>query len=388
LRIDPDGGDGPAVKTPKEPTPDELIERLYGAPFESQLWQGWLEDMIKVLRAHSGQIQLLDHASGTGDWVAIQGHCDRGMAAYDQHFWDYDIVAKRALQVPQFRAVASHEVVSDKEYLNSSFYNDFCKPYLNNTFRIIGSVFELQESTRVTLGFHRKDDAGPFSPEESALITSLIPHLRRALLIRSRLMDARRRLSATQAALDRIRYGVLILSRRFEVVLTNKYAEAILKRRDGLSMDRFGRLCAESHRETEAIAAAILRCKDSRTAVALRVSRPSGSPDYELLLSPIPSRPPAEMFEHGSVAVFLRDPQHVPAPQASILNGLYDLSAAEADVAIALARGLSLQEIAAKSGRGIETVRSHLRSIFQKTGTSRQSELVGLLTAIGGFAES
>jgi DNA-binding CsgD family transcriptional regulator len=331
---------------------------------------------------------VLDRGSGAADWIAKHGHSDSSLAAYEQHFCNCDIVVERALRIPEFSAVTSQEVVPDKEYVNSPIFNDFNKPYLDGAFRIIGSVFALHDSKQVTFGLHRNADAGLYSAEERALITAMLPHLRRALTIRTRLIDASRRTSGAEAVLDRIQYGVLILSRRSEVILTNAYADAVLKRRDGLTMDRFGRLCAESHRETEALGAAITSCRMNRNAVALRISRPSEAPSYELLLSPIPARPQAQGFEHGSVAVFLRDPEQVPTPQASILHRLYDLSPAEAKVAVALARSLSLQEIATESGRGIETVRSHLRSIFLKTGTARQSELVGLLTAIGGFTES
>jgi hypothetical protein len=120
---------------------EELIERLYAAPFEPQLWQSWLEDLIEMLKSRTGQILLLDRASGAADWVAMQGHSAPSLAAYEQYFCEHDVVAQRALQTPGLRALTSQELVPDKEYLNSPIFNDFNKPYLDGAFRVIGSVF-------------------------------------------------------------------------------------------------------------------------------------------------------------------------------------------------------------------------------------------------------
>nr|WP_276552804.1 helix-turn-helix transcriptional regulator [Bradyrhizobium elkanii] len=68
------------------------------------------------------------------------------------------------------------------------------------------------------------------------------------------------------------------------------------------------------------------------------------------------------------------------APPAHILYGLFDLSPAEARVAQRLVEGSSVEEIATSNDLSQETVRKQLKSVLAKTGTSRQAELVGLLT--------
>jgi DNA-binding CsgD family transcriptional regulator len=61
---------------------------------------------------------------------------------------------------------------------------------------------------------------------------------------------------------------------------------------------------------------------------------------------------------------------------------LLGLTPAEARVAKALARGATLAEIAGEFNLSMKTVRMQLRSIFAKTETHRQSDLVALLTQI------
>lgn len=55
---------------------------------------------------------------------------------------------------------------------------------------------------------------------------------------------------------------------------------------------------------------------------------------------------------------------------------IFGLTAAEARVAVQLAGGYSLAEIAETNGVNISTLRAQLRSVYAKTGTNKQAELV------------
>jgi len=66
-------------------------------------------------------------------------------------------------------------------------------------------------------------------------------------------------------------------------------------------------------------------------------------------------------------------------PDAAALPRTFGLSPAETRLCLVLAEGLSLAEAAERCGVTKETSRQRLKSIFQKTGTNRQSALVALL---------
>jgi DNA-binding CsgD family transcriptional regulator len=63
-------------------------------------------------------------------------------------------------------------------------------------------------------------------------------------------------------------------------------------------------------------------------------------------------------------------------PQADFLETRFGLSPAEARLVALLFAGASLRSSATALGIKYETVRSYLKSAFQKTGTHRQAELV------------
>lgn len=60
---------------------------------------------------------------------------------------------------------------------------------------------------------------------------------------------------------------------------------------------------------------------------------------------------------------------------------MYGLSSAESDVVVLLLRGQSTREAALSLEISVNTLRTHLRRIFAKTGARSQSELVLFLAA-------
>jgi DNA-binding CsgD family transcriptional regulator len=96
------------------------------------------------------------------------------------------------------------------------------------------------------------------------------------------------------------------------------------------------------------------------------------------------------LFVPGTVALAILRPLLPPASDpAAQLSQRYGLTRSEIRLALALREGGTLSAVADRLGVSRETVRSHLRSVFAKTGTHRQRELVALVLKVtGGFAVS
>ncbi len=80
--------------------------------------------------------------------------------------------------------------------------------------------------------------------------------------------------------------------------------------------------------------------------------------------------------------VILIDLGTTPIINHSALQGLFELTATEASLAADIATGKPLAKIAEARRVSITTARTQLASIFGKTHTRRQAELVALLTRI------
>ncbi len=78
----------------------------------------------------------------------------------------------------------------------------------------------------------------------------------------------------------------------------------------------------------------------------------------------------------AGAVIFLTQPHQEREASPEMLARIYDLTPAAAAVAALLIAGLSTDEIAEELQIEVTTVRSHLRQLFDRTGTSRQAELV------------
>jgi len=99
--------------------------------------------------------------------------------------------------------------------------------------------------------------------------------------------------------------------------------------------------------------------------------------DFDLLLATVEAR------LRQIARIRAAKASHKPTLDADALSELFGLTATEARVALALTEGKSLGQIAKAFGVSRTTVAYHLRNIFQKTGVSRQTELVSKL--LGGI---
>jgi DNA-binding CsgD family transcriptional regulator len=161
-------------------------------------------------------------------------------------------------------------------------------------------------------------------------------------------------------------------------------ATALLREADGVSL-RGKHLHIEGHsanRELQAALASVIKAQQAgETSVvkALRVPRPGGRPALGLVIRPVPVSEWGEGQAGPSAAVFISDPDQRESASQQTLGELFSLTPAEARVAILLARGLSLAEVSKAQNTSPHTVRAQLKSIFAKTGVSRQAELVRMI---------
>jgi DNA-binding NarL/FixJ family response regulator len=186
------------------------------------------------------------------------------------------------------------------------------------------------------------------------------------------------------AALDRFPVGILFIGQGGRVFMANSVAEEILAERDGLRIEQ-GYLVADHPQLTREL--------QSRLTGAAGPSYVDGELGLEAMAFPRRSgRRPLTLLitsAQGGVrdqtrpwtVLFLTDPERRTGGNASVLVSLYGLSQAEARLACSLMEGKSLRETADERGVTIHTVRTQLKSILDKTNTSRQGELVRLLLA-------
>jgi DNA-binding CsgD family transcriptional regulator len=238
----------------------------------------------------------------------------------------------------------------------------------------------------VHLGASRSKRKDSFSNSDAALFARVLPHLRRALQTMLRMHHLQAQASIQENLWDRLSVGVILLDSSGALLWCNRKADMILTAGAILRYTR-GALSAPRAKETRELhrligdAAQCAVGRGVRTGGQIAIAGADGMP-WSVLISPfqaevmpIPVAP--------AVAVLISDPRESAAPLDHLAN-FFGFTNKELELARLLTAGHDLPQIGERLGMRINTVRTHLRSLFAKTDTNRQAELVALLLRVTG----
>lgn len=186
--------------------------------------------------------------------------------------------------------------------------------------------------------------------------------------------------------LDHLPIGIIFLGPDMYIYQANATARSVLNQRDGL-LEQNQRLVTSTSNQTVALQKMVKRVLGRTTCnvniephkSAITVSRPSARRSFELLATIFPQCNKEATPRDMCPVLFIFDPEGEVQPIAEIITQCYDLTAAETKIAIMLMQGYTLKEASVSLGITKETARKQLQSVFWKTNTNRQSELILLL---------
>jgi DNA-binding CsgD family transcriptional regulator len=361
------------------PHTDELVELTYEAATDPSHWNDFLRLFSETVNAPSAAYWIYDKTHQKANHSGITGTEPAWIKAYEEYFFTIN----PWLEGRPFRrggVAVGEQTLNDRELIRTEFYNDFLRH--QDRFYVCRVLTAQDESTTSEIVAIRSRRAGPFTSNEVALFEYLAPHLQYAVRIHNRIAGLESGLKAATGALDRFPTGIVAVDSDAKVILTNRAADAILQRGDGL-LSRDG-LRAANRQETAKLRnaiAAVCTQRDSgilRPETVIRINRPSGLKPLEVLVCPLPSQ--SSLRNGGAAAALLiTDPEEGATLDSRALQQLFGLTPAEIRLCIALVKGKSVEEYALEAGISSNTARTHVKRIYAKTGVRRQSELVRLL---------
>ena len=226
---------------------------------------------------------------------------------------------------------------------------------------------------------------GGWGAQELALLRGLLPHLRQFVRVRQALAGAEALGMTVTELLEATQLGVLHLDRRGQIVAANDRARALLRRGDGLT-DRDGVLQAQAPadrpRLAQLVSSALPAAAGSAVSGSMRVHRPAGLRPFLVHVKPVVGPQLDLVFQRVAALVLIVEPGHPPRLNPTLVAAVLGLTPAESQVAVALAQGQSVREIAAATGRKASSVYWHLRRIYTKHHIAGQVELVRLVLSL------
>ena len=258
----------------------------------------------------------------------------------------------------------------------SQSYREILKPH-GVEYTLLVSMSDSPKQL-TNLGFFRSDNDQAFSQREVDDLGLLVPHLRRALSIQDQLAGVDQRLQASYGLLESLPTGIIIARQSGLVEYTNAAARQILEQRDGIEIDVEGKVWLPKQNGTALLHSVLRRVGETGIRDAISLGRPSGLSAFHCLLSRLLTKDGdslPNLFSEPRIALFLSDPDLALETSEELFQRLFGLTWAEARLLDRLMAGRSLTDAAIQLGIKVSTVRTQLKAIFKKTGTSSQQEL-------------
>jgi DNA-binding CsgD family transcriptional regulator len=286
----------------------------------------------------------------------------------------------------------TERLVSRSDLFKPEHYNDFLRPAQVDGG--VGVTIQKDSSRYVFVTVLFPQATAERDSDTAGRLQRLVPHILRVTQLNRQLAGLETRALAAEAFLDGLVTAMIVVNARGRVVYMNTAAEQIIIAGDGLTAPRFllfdavrpgeGKLL----RQLVASALQVPRNPAASPGGVMRISRRSGCAPYEILVAPISAATLRLDFDGPLAAVFVRDPEARVVTRIDRLQSLYALTGAEARLMQALLAGDTLDTIAERFGVSRETLRSQLKAVFLKTGTSSQIELIRLgLRGLAVFKE-
>ncbi len=244
-----------------------------------------------------------------------------------------------------------------------------------------GTVIQAPSGDLMVFSWERAFKDGPFSAETIAALDPLRAHLARAALISGRLGLERARAAAE--ALGLIGLPAAVLSRSHRLLAANKLLEELIPH---VVQDRPSRIGLADRRADTMLEQSLLQLHGhTREQVrSIPIAATPGAPAS--IVHVVPVRGAArDIFAAAACVLVITTVANPAVVSADVIQGLFDLTPAEARVARGIAAGRTVDEMAHEAGLAAGTVRQQLKSVFSKTGVSRQAELVGILAGSALF---
>ena len=367
---------------------DDTVEALLDAAFDDARWGEAFTAMDRLCGLNGGQFTHMAY-NAKGVLEATFGACyihgdphQEIVADWVENYADTCENVPRVGTLPTWRLTHNEQLFTPAEKRTSRMYNEFQPKYdCRDQLAVVVDRPSDDRRRNDYLMWTMANATDDWGGDKLERIRALLPHIRQALRVRQELVAAEAHAYAdVTALLENAALGVVLLDRRGRIAVVNVPAQGMLRDGGGLYEWR-GELRAglprEDARLRRSVAAVLPAIVGVRVGAHLAIRRAAGLP-LLVHVHPINVRRMDFGAERLAVLVMIRDPDahHV---DTRLVGDVLGLTPAESRVAVLLAMGRSVREIARETGRTENTIRWTLKKALAKTDSARQADLVRLV---------
>ena len=305
---------------------------------------------------------------------------------YLQVYHPLDEAVPRLRQLPDSQLVPIADLYTAEELKRSPSYNDI----LRRAHYQQGLNVRLDgpDRSHMTWGLGDPVASDGWGSAKIALLQRLLPQIRQFVCVRQALVRAGARATTAGALLENPRIGVIHLDRRGQILEINDRARSLLRPGQGLS-DRDGvlrtRQPADQRRLERLVAGALPTAGAVPVSGSMLLARAAGAPPFVVHVKPVAVPQPDYGARYVAALVLIVEPRSQHRIDPDLVARTLGLTPMESRIAVGLAEGKSVRELAAATGRTPGAISWHLKKIYRRQPISGQVDLVRLVLSLTEF---
>ena len=376
----------------------DLFERILGslheAVFDDERWPATSGLIDEACGSKGNALVSGDGAAQDDIEIFFARFCYRGQRREDLerlYFGTYHAVDER---LPRIRRLPDSQVAhvdtlfSDEEKKTSPVYNEGL--VLTDTRDCLNVRLDGLRGSRVVWVVADPVDGDGWTSGRVDTMRRLLPHLRQYVQVRQTLVDARALGSSAAMLLESSRCGVVQLDQRGAMIAASDIARGFLRQGDALT-DSKGFLRAAVAEDDETLQSLLAQALPpfgvQGKSGSMTLRRTTVSPRLVLHVHPVGGGRPDARPSRIAALVLVVDPASRGRIDPALVGEVLGLTPAQSHVAVMLAQGHSIRDIARATGRSEGTIRWHTKQIFREHGISGQGDLTRLVLSLADVSQ-
>lgn len=358
---------------------NRIQKLIYDTAADSRQWPVFLDELKEYLGASAVLIAKSDFSNYESRIFHSLGIGYEFIRSYDGRFVRLNPWLQHEEWHMHGRVFRGEEILSPEKLIETKFYKEWLLPQ-----GLFYSVFVVVKETGGQIFYIlalRSQEAGRFENHNLRFLESLIPHLQHATRRGEYLWQS----AIVLDVFDCIQFAVMVVDKRSRLLFSNRITEEILKCKDGIQI-RDGRVWIRGWQSSSRFYKTVVRAATGteqegmfNLSKAIMVARRDKKLPLWVIVSPLTRRLRRVVCQEDEVAlVYVISPERVSKASETTLRTLFDLTCAEQKLAKLILEGYRLDEAEKHLGISINTARTHMKQIYAKTNTARQTDFVRL----------
>lgn len=367
----------------------DLVAAVYDTALDPSLWPALLNRISDAIGSPHVMFGFYDAATGLTEIHAPRVDPDVARSCAE---WGADnpLPGLSATELPG-KVFSISDFLAPDAFKRTAFYQEWWRPH-GWSLEPMTTNLMVDGNAAAIMSISKAQDRPAFNAGEKRLFATLAKHLVRAVELQRRLYPLTLASENALTGLGRLPQGLMLVDAEARLVFANRAARALLDADEGIYLEKGAVVSARDADSGQKLRRLIAACATepgtapfSGGEAALR--RGAARLPLDILVMPI--RPetvnvymPWSNSRRPAAVLIVSDPETEMRAQVERLRERFAFTQAEAAFALEIVKGDGRQAAADRLGITVGTARSHLSSIFDKTGSRRQAELVRLLLDI------